>query len=75
MTAVLIVQMFVEVLPLVDISVVISALAMYGIILSDQIEQDLYRQREIARQQQEIARLQQQIALLQQQIARLQQQD
>ena len=65
MTAVLIVQMFVEVLPLVDISVVISALAMYGIILSDQIEQDLYRQREIARQQQEIANQRASVMVLQ----------
>jgi len=65
MTAALIVQMFVEVVPLVDISVVISALAMYGIILSDQIEQDLRRQREIALQQQEIANQRASVMVLQ----------
>ena len=65
MTAALIVQMFVDVVPLLDISVVISALAMYGIVLSDQIEQDLYRQREIARQQQEIANQRASVMVLQ----------
>ena len=55
MTAALLAQMFVEVVPLLDISVVISTLAMYGLFLSDQFEQDLRRQREIARQKQEIA--------------------
>ena len=65
MTAALIVQMFVEVVPLVDISVVISALAMYGLILSDQIEQDLRRQREIALQQQEIANQRASVMVLQ----------
>ena len=56
------VQMFVDVFPLLDISYVLSAVSMYGLILSDQIEQDLCREREIARQQQEIARQQQEIA-------------
>jgi len=55
-------QLFIDVFPFIGISYVISALAMYSIILSDQIEQDLRRQREIAMQQQEIARQQREIA-------------
>jgi hypothetical protein len=43
MTGALLVQMFVDVFPLFDISYVLSALSMYGLILSDQIEQDLRR--------------------------------
>ena len=54
-TAALIAQMFFEVYPLIDISITLSALSMYTLIQSDQIEQDLSRQREIARQQREIA--------------------
>ena len=49
------IQMFVNVLAFVDISYVLSALAMYSLMLSDQIEQDLFHQREIARQEREIA--------------------
>ena len=55
MTLTLTVQMFVDVFPLFDISYVVSAMSMYGLILSDQIEQDRRNQQEIARQQQEIA--------------------
>ena len=54
-TAALTVHLFVDVFPLIDVSYVLSALAMYSFILSDQIEQDRRRQREIARQQREIA--------------------
>ena len=54
-TVALLVQMFADVFPLIDISYVLSALSMYGLVLSDQIEQDLRRERELARQQQEIA--------------------
>ena len=50
--------MFVELYPLIDISIVISALSMYSLILSDQIEQDLRRQREIANQRTSIMVLQ-----------------
>ncbi len=64
-TGATIAQMFVEVYPLIDISVILSALSMYGLILSDQIEQDLHRQREIARRQQEIADQRASIAVLQ----------
>ncbi|MCR4819026.1 MAG: histidine kinase [Fretibacterium sp.] len=49
-TAVLLVQMFVDVFPLIDISLVLSVLSMYGHILSDQIELELCHQREIANQ-------------------------
>ena len=49
-TCVLAADMFIEIYPLVDISIVLSALSMYSLILSDQIEQDLNRQRKIADQ-------------------------
>ena len=62
MGASLTVQLFTDVFPLLDISYVLSALAMFDLILSDQIEQDLMRQRENLRQQQEIARQQQELA-------------
>ena len=55
LTVAMIIQLFVDVFVLFDISYVLSALVMYGFVLSNQIEQDLCRQREIARQQQEIA--------------------
>ena len=46
----LIVQMFIDILPIVDISYVLSALVMYSFVLSEQIEQDLRYQQEIANQ-------------------------
>ena len=58
MTAVLIVLMFVDVYPLFDISFVLSGLAMYSLILSDQIDQDMRNQREIANQRSSIMVLQ-----------------
>lgn len=54
MTAAMLAQMFADVFPLLDIGYVSSALAMYGLILSDQIEQSLSQQRENARLQTEI---------------------
>ncbi len=54
-TAALIVHLFIDVFPLIDVSFVLSALAMYSLILSDQIEQDRRQQQKILRQQQEIA--------------------
>ena len=65
MTAALCVQLFIEIFPLIDISIVISALTMYGFILSDQIEQDRRNQREIVRQQQEIAQERASVMVLQ----------
>ena len=62
MAVTLIVNMFVDAVPLFDISFVLAALAMYSLILSDQIEQDLRNQREITRQQREIAEQQREIA-------------
>ena len=53
--AALTVHLFVDVFPLIDVSYVLSALAMYSFILSDQIEQDRRQQWEIVRQQREIA--------------------
>ena len=58
----LITHLFIDVFPLIDISYVCSALAMYSFILSDQIEQDRLHQLEIVKQQQEIARQQREIA-------------
>ena len=58
LTVVVLVQMFMEIYPLVDVSIVIAALSMYSLILSDQIEQDLKRQREIANQRTSIMVLQ-----------------
>ena len=54
-TAALIVHLFADVFLLIDVSYVLSALAMYSFILSDQIEQDRRRQQKIVKQQQEIA--------------------
>ena len=48
-------QLFVDVYPLLDISYILSTLAMYSFILSDQIEQYRRQQQEIVRQQREIA--------------------
>ena len=62
MTAALLVVMFVDAFPLLDIGYVLAALAMYGLVLSDQIERDMRRQREIAAQQLEIANQQLEIA-------------
>ena len=58
MTVTVLVQMFVNAFLLLDICTVLSALSMYGLILSDQIEQDLCRQREIAQQRASIMVLQ-----------------
>ena len=58
MTAALIAQMFVDVFQFLDICYVISGLTMYSFILSDQIEQDRRRQREIANQRASIMVLQ-----------------
>ena len=65
MTVALFVHLFVDVFWLIDISTVLSALSMYSLVLSDQIEKDLGRQREIARQQMEIANQRASIMVLQ----------
>ena len=65
LTFTLFVQLFVDVFVLIDICIVLSALSMYGLVLSDQIEQDLSRQREIARHQREIANQRASIMVLQ----------
>ena len=57
-TGVLVINIFVELYPLVDICVVVSALSMYSLVLSDQVEQYLSRQREIANQRANIMVLQ-----------------
>jgi len=61
----LLMQMFFDVYLLIDICHVLSALSMYSLILSDRIEQDLRRQREIAGQQREIANQRASIMVLQ----------
>ena len=64
MTA-LILQMFVEVFPIVAISIVLAAMSLYSHVLSDQIERDLRHQKEIAQQQLEIANQRASIMVLQ----------
>ena len=49
-TAVLIVHIFVDVTALIDISTVLSAISMFGLIISEQIEQNFRQQQEIAQQ-------------------------
>ena len=61
----LLVQIFIDVFPLLDISYVLSAVSMFGLILSDQMEEQLRQQREIARQQQEIAHQRASVMVLQ----------
>ena len=58
-------QVFIEVYPLIDVCIVFSVLTMYSRALSDQVERDLRRQREIVRQQQEIANQRANIMVLQ----------
>ena len=58
MMVALLVLLFVDAMPLFDISYVVSALAMYCFILSDQIEQDLRNQREIAHERASVMVLQ-----------------
>ena len=62
MTVTLLLHLFIDVFALLDISYVLSTLSMYSFVLSDQIEQDRRRQREIAWQQSEITRQQLEIA-------------
>ena len=61
----LLVQLFVDVFPLLDISIVLSALSMYSLILSDQIEKDLRHQQELTEKQREIANQRASIMVLQ----------
>ena len=65
MAAALSVHLFIDVFALIDICVVLSGLTMYSLIISDMIEQDLRRQREIAEQQREIANQRASIMVLQ----------
>ncbi len=57
-TLALLIHLFIDVFPLIDISIVISSISMYGLILSDQITHDLNHQREIANQRANIMVLQ-----------------
>lgn len=65
MTIALFIQLFVDVFPLLEISCVLSAIAMHMFILSDQVEQNTNHLRDIARQQQEIANQRASILVLQ----------
>ncbi len=58
LTVALIIHLFVQVFPLVNMGVAFLALSMYGIILSDQVDQYLRQQREIAHQHASILVLQ-----------------
>ena len=57
-TVALTVQLFVDFFPILDVAYVLSALAMFGLILSDQLEQDRRQQQEIAHQRASIMVLQ-----------------
>ena len=50
----LLLQMIIDVYPIIDLSFVLSALSMYGLIISDHVERDLHLQREIANQRSSI---------------------
>ena len=69
MMVVLFVNMCVEIYSLIDFCTVLSALSMYGLILSDQIEQDRLSQQEIILQEREIAGQERAIAQQQREIA------
>ncbi|MBQ9612535.1 MAG: histidine kinase [Lachnospiraceae bacterium] len=69
MAIMLIVNLFVDAVALFDLSYVLSVLAMYSLILSDQIEHDLRCQREIALKEREIAEQHRKIAEQQCEIA------
>ena len=58
MTVALLVQMFVDIYPIVDLSFVLSAFSMYSLIISEQIERDLSHQREIAHERTSVMVLQ-----------------
>lgn len=65
MTIALMVLAFADAFLFLDSCIVLSALSMYSMILSDQIEKDLLRQEEIARQQTELANQRANIMILQ----------
>ena len=65
LSVVMFLHFFISVFPLIILGIAICAFSMYIIILSDQIEQDLHHQREIARQQQAIAQQRASIIVLQ----------
>ena len=65
MAVTLILNLFIDAVLLFDISYVLSALVMYSLILSDQIDQDLHHQQKIAEQQREIARQRANVMVLQ----------
>ena len=58
MAVALLIQMVVDVYPIIDFSLVLSALSMYSLIISEQIERDLNRQREIAHERASVMVLQ-----------------
>ena len=61
-TVTLLIHLFVDAFALLDISIVLSGLAMFSLVVSDQIELDMRRQRELLQQQYEITRQQLEIA-------------
>ncbi len=58
MTVTVLVHVFIDIYPLIDICAVLSTLSMYGLILSDQVEQYMNQQGEIAHQRASIMVLQ-----------------
>ena len=61
-TVTLLIHLFVDAFALIDISIVLSILAMFSLVVSDKIELDMCRQRELLQQQQEITNQQLEIA-------------
>ncbi len=61
-TVTLLIHLFVDVFALLDISIVLSGLAMFSLVVSEKIELDMRRQREILQQQHELTRQQLEIA-------------
>ena len=58
MTLTVIIHMFIDIYPLIVLCIGLSAISMYGLILSDQLEQHMRQQREIANQRANIMILQ-----------------
>lgn len=65
LTVAMVLHLFVSVYPFIDISLAVCAVVMYGIILSDQLDQYMRTQQALLRQQQEIARQRASILMLQ----------
>lgn len=59
---VLVIHMFIDIYPIIDICMIFFSLLLYSVAVSDQIEKNLMHERAIAKQQREIAEQQREIA-------------